>query len=801
MKLKSQDFAIFTSGSIAKTTMHLSIIMIAFLGLISNSIAQNTAHSNWDILNKSTKRAIWMWKPNTTNQWDGVTGYKQLVDNHKKSQDNLIDFCRNKSINTIYVFVGSWEWDQATFNTGKLYNEAGYASLIQKANAAGIRVWALFYLYDDPNNLTGYAAATTKIIDALGGFNQRHPYAGFDGIQADNEPSKTSTYTDMIDFCKLAQAKTNTWKTTLKNAGATPFIFSSVLKPAWVLTNYTYNKVTKEMFKFIVDAIDHVALMDYYDTQTKLKEIAIPVLSYSASLNPIKPVAIGIETGAFAVSNTINTYDDEIKAETNATRFNKIEADLDAVEGVFKTYKSFERFAIHDLPQYYAHWFGKEQGDWLDLNSTWSTPPYVDLKKDASQFANWPNTLPTNVAPVITSTPSATIATNTLYTYTITATDGNNDALTFSAKTIPAWLSFNPNTKVLTGIPGIKNLNNQTVILSVSDGKVVTEQAFTIFVNSAPTFAYAPILTATQGLLYNYIAKASDLNADQLTYTTPVLPTWLSFNASTQTLTGRPTLANIGNHHVTIRVTDGKVSMNQVFIINVVSISKTSNYILNEGAENLGTWDLWASKITNSCARTGNNGIQLTVNDAGAQQTVYNLKPMTRYAFNAYINSGGSNVSLGTKSFGGPVAETICNSTTFTKFTKIFITGDTNTSAIVYLYRNGNTTTVCADDFEVLEAPIPLAVETHESDNTLKIYPNPASNQITIDFNLSNSTLCDITILNSQGQKVATLVNNQPLRAGFYHESFDLQAYAEGIYFVKCTTNQLSNTKKIIVIH
>jgi hypothetical protein len=150
--------------------------------------AQNTAHLNWDILNKTTKRAIWMWKPNTTNQWDGVTGYKQLVDNHKKSQDNLIDFCRNKSINTIYVFIGSWEWDQATFNTGKLYNEAGYAALIQKANAAGIRIWALFYLYDDPNNLTSYATATTKIIDAVGGFNQRYPYSGFDGIQADNEP-------------------------------------------------------------------------------------------------------------------------------------------------------------------------------------------------------------------------------------------------------------------------------------------------------------------------------------------------------------------------------------------------------------------------------------------------------------------------------------------------------------------------------------------------------------------------------------------------------------------------------------
>ncbi len=779
----------------------LSMVVYLYFGMTQHLFAQNTAHINWDLLNKPTKRAIWMWKPNTTNQWDGVTGYKQLVDNHKKSQDNLIDFCRNKSINTIYLFVGSWEWDQANFISGKLYNEDGFASLIQKANAAGIRVWALFYLYDDPNNLTDYANATPKIIDALGGYNQRHPYSGFDGVQADNEPSKPITYTDMIDFCKLAQSKTNSWKTTLKNAGATPFVFSSVLKPAWVLNNYTYKSVTKEMFKFIVDAIDHVALMDYYDTQTKLKEIALPVLSYSAGLNPVKPVAIGIETGAYAVDNTINTYDDEINAESVSTRFNRIEADLDAVEATFKTYKSFERFAIHDLPQYYAHWFGKEQGDWLDVNSTWNTPPYVDLKKDASQFSNWPNPLQTNLAPVVTSSPILTGTQDVKYTYTIAATDGNSDALTYSAKVIPAWLTFNPTTKVLTGTPTASNINNQNVTLSVTDGKVFTNQVFTIAVNSIPIINSTPIITTTKGLLYNYEITFLDRNSDPLTFTAPVLPSWLTFNATKKILTGSPSAVNIENHHVTIRVTDGKATVDQTFVINVIDILPTTNYLLIEGLENVGIWDLWAGKISTTCARTGNAGLLLSANEAGAEQIVYKLKPLTRYAFNAYLNTGGTNVGLGTKNFGGPTFETICNSTTFTKFTKIFTTGDTNTSATVYLYRFGNTTSVCADDFEVIESPLPAGFEDENTTQLLTVYPNPATNTVSIDFELNSDAITTIEIYTIQGQRELVLIDNQNLTTGKQHLSFDTSTFSDGIYSIKTTINKHSTIDKLVILH
>ncbi|MEY3416418.1 MAG: hypothetical protein RL060_529 [Bacteroidota bacterium] len=693
-------------------TIIVTLIVLMHVTMTSTLLAQNNAHVNWDLLNKPTKRALWVWKPITDNNWDDVTAHKQLVDNHKNAQDNLIDFCKNKSINTLYVFVGSWEWDQDTYKTGKLYNEDGYASLIQKANAAGIRVWALFYFYDNANDFTDYANITTTIVDAIGGFNQRHPSTGFDGIQSDNEPSSTPVYTDMIDFCKLALQKTNAWKTTLKNAGAKPFVFSAVVKPAWVTASITYKNETKEMYKFILDNVEHVALMDYYDTQAKLLNLGIPVLSYAASLNPIRPVSIGIETGWKSV-NAPNTYNDEILAETNLTRFNKMEDDLDMVEATFKTYKSYERIAIHDLAQYYALWFGLEQGYWLDANPTWGNPPFNDLMNDASQFANWPNLLQTNAPPIINSSPIVTGTKDISYTYTVAATDANNDVLTYSASVLPAWLNFNPTTRLLSGTPSSQHIGKHTVTLDVSDGTVTTKQTFTV----AVSLVVAP-----------------------------------------------------------------------------------ANLLVNGSFETTAAWDLWAGAISTSCSRTGTRGVLLSLNEAGVEQKVVGLKPLTRYAFNGYVNSGGTNVGLGTKSFGGPTYETICNSTVMTQFTKIFTTGDTNTSVIVYLYRIGNTTPVCADDFEVIESPL-TGMEEEAIFKTLKVYPNPSSSVTQVDFELKSAANTLIALYNMQGQKVTTLLEAQMLEAGTHHQTMATNDLAEGVYYLSITINSIAQSVKLVILN
>ena len=59
---------------------------------------------------------------------------------------------------------------------------------------------------------------------------------------------------------------------------------------------------------------------------------------------------------------------------------------------------------------------------------------------------------PANTLPVITSVGVTSATVGTAYSYTLVATDADNDALTMSASTLPDWLMFDPSSGVLSGL-------------------------------------------------------------------------------------------------------------------------------------------------------------------------------------------------------------------------------------------------------------------------------------------------------------------------------------------------------------
>jgi hypothetical protein len=92
--------------------------------------------------------------------------------------------------------------------------------------------------------------------------------------------------------------------------------------------------------------------------------------------------------------------------------------------------------------------------------------------------------------------------------------------------------------------------------------------------NALPSFTSAPILTATAGQLYSYDIIATDPDiADTLTVTAPVMPAWLTLTTTgngTGTLSGIPTVADVGAHAVTLNVSDGfSAPVSQTFTIDV----------------------------------------------------------------------------------------------------------------------------------------------------------------------------------------------------------------------------------------
>jgi hypothetical protein len=101
-----------------------------------------------------------------------------------------------------------------------------------------------------------------------------------------------------------------------------------------------------------------------------------------------------------------------------------------------------------------------------------------DLATESANFACQITYTPVNDAPVITSVPIDSIYMNNLYAYVLTASDVDNQTLTYSVIDKPDWLNFSAASGVLTGTPTEANIGEYLIQLRVSDGTLNTDQNF-----------------------------------------------------------------------------------------------------------------------------------------------------------------------------------------------------------------------------------------------------------------------------------------------------------------------------------
>ena len=93
---------------------------------------------------------------------------------------------------------------------------------------------------------------------------------------------------------------------------------------------------------------------------------------------------------------------------------------------------------------------------------------------------------PINHAPVVQSSgASTTIIADEYYSYTFAASDEDGDTLTYSAPTLPVWLTFNSETGVLSGTPMEIHVGDHNTTLKADDGLLAAQQSFTISVTPA----------------------------------------------------------------------------------------------------------------------------------------------------------------------------------------------------------------------------------------------------------------------------------------------------------------------------
>lgn len=195
-----------------------------------------------------------------------------------------------------------------------------------------------------------------------------------------------------------------------------------------------------------------------------------------------------------------------------------------------------------------------------------------------------------NRPPHITSTPPTTGTVSQNYNYAVKATDPDtNDILIYSLTLAPEGMGINPSTGLIAWTPNTTQTGSQTVTVKVQDqGGLSDTQSFTITVpepNRAPLITSTPpLLQPTAGGLYRYDVTAMDLDVgDVLTYSLTTFPVGMSIDPATGVILWTPTLAQLGNQTVKVKVADQNGgSDSQTFTVNVGLVStQTSVPLLN----------------------------------------------------------------------------------------------------------------------------------------------------------------------------------------------------------------------------
>jgi hypothetical protein len=78
-------------------------------------------------------------------------------------------------------------------------------------------------------------------------------------------------------------------------------------------------------------------------------------------------------------------------------------------------------------------------------------------------------------------------------------------------------------------------------------------------------------------------------------------------------------------------------------------------------------------------------------------------------------------------------------------------------------------------------------------------FPNPFNPSTTIRYGLPHKSAVRLTVFNTLGQQVATLVQGE-LEAGYHEVRFDASGMASGVYFYRITAGAFVGTKKLLLI-
>jgi len=188
----------------------------------------------------------------------------------------------------------------------------------------------------------------------------------------------------------------------------------------------------------------------------------------------------------------------------------------------------------------------------------------------ASGASNTVTPIAPNQAPIITQGASTSVnisedGTPNAFALTLTATDADNDPLSWSISSAATRGAASVSAGVVSYTPEANYHGNDSFTVEVSDGEAsdsIIVNVLIAAVNDAPSISGTPVTSLDQDTPYSFTPTASDIDTgDTLTFSIDNKPGWASFNTATGALTGTPAGTDAGKTlGIVISVSDGTAS-------------------------------------------------------------------------------------------------------------------------------------------------------------------------------------------------------------------------------------------------
>jgi len=249
-----------------------------------------------------------------------------------KARKELFELCERAGIQTLYLYIGEFsekEDPQYAEHLEEFLREAHKRRLRIEA-LTGNPIWQF-----EENH-----AVALQWIRAFLEFNQKRPVeVRMDGISLDIEPYLDQAWNENREKVKAEFLSLLKKIRTLINEYPDQKFRFGVVAPIF------YDAEGPEFEKTMFEAVDTIALMDYYDTVREIGGNAISHLKLAEAMG--KKVVIGVETQdlvAMKQGGRRNTFFEE--------GWEGMEEVLKEVAQEAKTHASFEGFAIHHYSSY-----------------------------------------------------------------------------------------------------------------------------------------------------------------------------------------------------------------------------------------------------------------------------------------------------------------------------------------------------------------------------------------------------------------------------------------------------------------